>query len=440
MANIGIIGHPMISGIIEEVMHKYFKDVVTTKIDLVHINQVQSLVQYLQSQQDYFDGFIFTGKIPYDIMNHTMHSKNPWVYVEQNQSQLQRTLLQATLTTDYDPLNISLDSYDKKTITNTYQDIGIGEGEYIAFVSELDIFDDDFLTDLVDFHVYNYKQHKVSLCVTGISSVYEALQDEGIPSMLLTPTSEVIKQTVNHLLLKMRSQINDNSRIVVLSIEIDLLNEYSLINENEYQLMTEKTKVTEKVYWFAQSIQATVIEIGKRGYLLFSTKNILEYETNNLQKITLLNKIERQTESTISMGIGYGVTAREANYSATLGMHRAKKRGGNQCFVVDSGAYYGPIFPDTELEETPINIDKTFNRISEKTGVGIDTIFKLHCIIDQQSKNTFTPKELADALDITLRSINRLLEKFEDAGYMKVVGKRVVGGAGRPSRIVELKL
>ncbi len=438
MLKIGLVGPSKSIVTIETYVHKYFEDVKTIKVEMATTEQIPNIIQYMQVQESYFDGVIFTGKIPYDLINHAIYSKNPWVYIEKNHNHLQRILLEIALTTTYDPLNISVDCYDEKTLLKSYDEVKIPRKNLKYYLKESDIFNPNFLEDIKQFHRYNYYQNNVSVCITEITSIYEDLIKEKVPCFLLSPTKDDIKSTIKQLELKMRSAIDEKSQIVVLAIEIDLPNEYSIIYENEYQIMSEKAKVTDKVYLFAQRIQATVLEIGTRGYLLFSTKNILEFETNNLQYISLLDEIAISSTNTISMGIGYGVTAREANYNANLGMHRAKNSIGNICYAVNDGIYTGPITDAPIKDRDIVKIDENYLQISEITGISIDTIFRIQCFIDQHKKEYCTPKELADYLEVSKRSVNRILEKLELAGFMTIVGKKSQGGAGRPSRIVKI--
>lgn len=436
---IGIVGPMKWIIVIEKCLKEYYQNVKTTRIELATLEQVPNIIQYLHVQESYFDGIIFSGKIPYDIINHAMHSKNAWIYIERNHHHLQRVLLEIALNKQYDPLNISLDCYDEKTLLKSFDEINISKDKLRYFLEIANIYKPTFIEDLKQFHRNNFYQNKVSVCITEITSIYEDLTSEGIPCFLSAPTKNDIKNTIKQLEMKMRSRVNEQSQIVVLAIEIDLPNEYSMIYENEYQIMSEKTKVTDKVYLFAQRIQATVIEIGTRGYLLFSTKNILEFETKNLEYISLLENIASYTTNTISMGIGYGITAREANYNANLGMHKSKKSSGNICYAVNDGKFIGPITSAPPSKENEIiKIDEKYLKISELTGVSIDTIFRIQCFIDQHKNEYCTPIELAEFLEISKRSVNRILEKLGDAGYMKIVGKKSQIGAGRPSRIVKI--
>ena len=183
-----------------------------------------------------------------------------------------------------------------------------------------------------------------------------------------------------------------------------------------------------------------MVEVGLRQYLLFCTKSILETETQNFQNLFILSDVSKNTSSTISIGIGYGITVREAKYNAQKGMKKAINSNGDKAFIVYNKKVIGPIVStEKKLENnTQLFIDEKYNLIASNTNISVNTIFKLHCIIDETKKKTFTSLELANHLDITPRSMNRIINKLESNNYSKIIGKKVISKAGRPSRIIEL--
>jgi len=438
MKRIGIIGHIDNIKRIQLVIDESFPNIDGYHIEINEMHQIQTTVNYLKEHINDFDGIIFTGKILYDIMNHNMHSQNPWVYIENDESQLQRNLLEASLKHNMDITRISIDSYSEDTVKTLYEDFGLGYGQYFAHVSKIDIFNVALLDNLFNFHLNNHLSHPDLISITGISTVYERLQSHNVPSMLLRPNVNAIKNKLYDLLEKIRIENMIISQIVVISIEIDISNEYDLISENEYSIMLQKTKITEEVYKFAQRIQAAVIETEK-NYLLFTTKQIVEFETKNLRELSILSSMKNKTNNTISVGIGFGITAREAKSNAIIGKNKALKMGGNQCFVVYDRKRMERI---TQLDKAANNnispLDLSYKDISEKSGVSINNIYKLKCIIDIYKKDTFTSLELSEEFGNSLRSMNRIIEKLEQAGYIEIVGKEIVGKAGRPSRILKL--
>ena len=437
---LGLVGHKKSIQKIKNVIDKSFSNINTIDIDFVDVDQIPTLVAYLKSLERNLDGIMFTGNIPYEYMNKAMISKTPWVYIERTHSQLTRALLKASYVYKYDILNVSIDSYDTKLVNSVYHDIGILNN--LSHVYSLDNIkiDSDLLNRLKSFHVENYVLNNVTFCMTGITSIYEFLVDKKIPCVLIEATDSLIKETVQTIIYKHKTKISQERHIVALSVEIDSQNEFSVINENEYQVMLNKMKVTEEIYKFAQKIQAAVVELGFKGYLLFSTKNILENETNELKKIDLLKDVGKNTNYTISLGIGYGVTAREAKYNANLGMIRAFKTGGNKAYVVENGKYLGPIYYEKNTNKQYEIIDSNYRKIADETGLSVNKIFSLCCIVEQHKKDYFTSSELADYLNLSNRSVNRIINKLEVNNYAKIIGKRVVSKAGRPSRIIKLVL
>lgn len=434
--NLAIVGHTITIETIRKVVQTYYKDIQLIEVEFNSSEDVDRVSGYLKVIESEVDGVIFTGKIPYNLLNATMVSHTPWVYIDQNYSQLQRTLLEGVVHHGYDITKASIDSFSLEVVFNAYKEIQLYNEDLDLKVSNHDIFDPHFLDKLKNFHIENIRNHKSYFCLTGITSIYEALSAEGIPCLWLRPTVDTIKNTIESLKLRKKSQISAEREIVVLSVEPDLPDEYALVNENEYQLRLQKNKLAELVTLFAQKIQGAVVETGNRGYLIFSTRNILESETKGLTQVSLLEEVSKSIGSTISMGIGFGTTAREAKYHAVQGMYRARKHGGHQAFVVTDYNYVGSIKPT--IKEVAITKDDGLLNIADRTGISFNTIYKLHCIVAENKRNRFTPKELSQLLGNSIRSTNRLLEKLEEASLIQITGRQIVGKAGRPSRIFRL--
>ena len=53
----------------------------------------------------------------------------------------------------------------------------------------------------------------------------------------------------------------------------------------------------------------------------------------------------------------------------------------------------------------------------------------------KHQKFIYTAEELAQTLNITLRSANRILLKWLDAGLVDIIGEEKVAHRGRPKRI-----
>ena len=438
MLIIAVIGHNRIIEPIVNSIKSNFADIETIKIEFIDMEMKNAAIEYLKSQMNKIDGIVYTGRIPYEIVNICMDISIPQVYIRHDSSVLMQTLLEAEMNENYDIKKVSCDSYSLKDMLSVYKGFGLAENQLMLKTAPK-IKPDNMIAELYDFHKNSYEGEEISFCITGISKVFEKLAEENIPVFLLRPTAESVKSGLKELISGINAIADSESQIVVISMEIDLPGEYNLVHENEYRLMLEKTRVTEQVYMFAEKIQAAVVEVGAHNYLLFSTRKIFEAATSQSLSLPVLKAVNENSVHTLSVGVGYGKTAREAKHNAALGLNRALLKGGNQAYLVNEGAFSSPIYPDENNgagENTITN--PLFTVISEKTGISINNIYRFHYIKEKTKKDCFTSAELAEEFGNTRRSINRIIEKLESAGYAKIEGTRMMSDTGRPTRIIRL--
>ena len=125
---LGIIGHSRSITIINKIIDEYFKNITYNNIKFENIDEVPIIIQSIKYQEDNLDALLFTGIIPYNIINSSMISSIPWVYIPTSESQLLTALLKASLINNYDIKRLSIDSYDRDEVNKIYKDIGYNKG------------------------------------------------------------------------------------------------------------------------------------------------------------------------------------------------------------------------------------------------------------------------------------------------------------------------
>lgn len=395
----------------------------------------------IEQHQAYLDVILFAGATPLSYAAKHLKQIIPWESVPRSGSSLLRVLLNIMLSNKYDICRISSDLYDSSQLYEAYEEIGLTKDRLQVYTANKTPDADDYVDYVSAFHEQYYLRNQVSCCITALSNVHKRLTAKNIPCFRVDPTADIIRQTLHKIQLNYLLHVSQQSQIVALYIQIDSANEYSLLHDSEYQYIIDKTNVTREIYLFAQRIQAAVIEVGLREFLLFSTKQLLESVTNNFEKIDLLQTVRKNTSSTLSVGVGYGETAQKAKINASIGMARASKLGGDTAIIVYSdNQIIGPIRTSEPIQQegSSHKIDKKFLAVSEKSGISVNTVFQLHSIIEQQGKSRFTTSELAELSGVTLRTMNRIIAKLIVHGFCFEVGKRILTNAGRPSRIIEI--
>lgn len=437
---LGIVGPAKFVDKINAIVEADFCQIEPQKICYREYIEAPDLVEKYASS---LDAILFSGFTPFAYAEKHLKPTVPWEFIPRSPHSLVQTLLKFTLSQKETCYKLSSDLYTTQHLRQIFQEIEIPQERFHIFSLPLKKIDSSYMSYVYNFHVENYQVHHVSCCITAYYQIYERLAEANIPCVIVEPTAALIREILHKVQLKYQIHVSQQSQIIAVCIHIDSPDEYSLLSEDDYQYIIEKTKVTREIYLFAQQIQAAVIETGNQDYLLFATKEMIETTTDHFTKIDFLDRVISHTISTVSIGIGYGKTAREAKKNAAVGMMRAAHLGGSRAFIVyNDNKIVGPLL--ASAKEHPLNetasVDQSFLNIAEKTEISVNTVFRLHGIIASQGKNRFTARELASLLGVTLRTMNRILAKLTHHGFCYEVGKRVVNKAGRPSRIIELAL
>ncbi len=425
--NINLIGYKYNVDFVNEVIRKNFKELTVHKIYIEDRHNLEDIKLYIKQNHAKYDAIIFTEKNIYTMLNSSIHSKKPWLYLENNEDNLKTALLKADFNIDV----LSIDSYNASTVEKLYTAI---EHNYaMVFISDINELSENYNEKLLDFHIKHHKLYHTS-ALTSVEYVYDKLVKENIPAILINLSESLVINSIYSLLEKIKYESISVNQIAVIAIEKDVSSSYDLYNDNEYAAILEKTKLTEEILKFAFHIQAAVTEYEK-SYFLFTTRKILEFETNNLRDLRSIEKIIKHIDHTINIGIGFGTTAREAKANSVIGKNKGLSMEGNQLFIVRKKDSIQRIkFNDVKKEE----FNEEYQSIAEKTGISINNIYKLRYIMDIYKKDTFTSVELSKEFSNSTRSMNRIIEKLIRNNYAKVIGKRIINDVGRPSRVIKI--
>lgn len=435
---IGILGPKSSIDYINKIISRDYPNIRT---ELLEYKVYTEIIEIINKKENKYDALLFSGTTPYKYASLKLKNKIIWEYIPRRGSSLLATLFEAKQIYDYDIKNISIDSYKKETLFESYEEIGYIKSDLDIYISNDKISESDYMEYLYNFHKNLYLTKKVSCCITGLEKVHNKLSEENIPNVKIKHTSNIIREIVKRLILKDSLVKTKGSQIVVISVKQDNISNYSIQFEDEYITAINRMNIEEEVYFFAKKIQGAVMEMSNNHFLIFSTKKQIENETYNLTKFSLLNNVKENTNSTVSIGIGYGHTALEAKTNALNGTRKAEKAGGNNAYILcGNDKIIGPVYGIRGKNQIDKKIDDELLDLSNNTKIGINTLYKLKNIVKMYNIEDTTSRELAQLYGVTLRSMNRILSRLEDHGYVEIVGKKKLSKKGRPSRIIRLKL
>ncbi|WP_455542352.1 hypothetical protein, partial [Intestinibacter sp.] len=388
---VALLAPIFIAEVTEKIVHEQISYVdLTTYI----FDDFTGIVDIVKEIQPNYDGIIFAGILSYYFVKDIVKEETIWEYFPLHESCVLNVLFQAQHFNG-NINSISIDTYSMSNIKEIYDMTGITFDDIPVKLFDLDLKNlETFNERALEFHKKNLEDDKNICIITALSKVHDILNSENIINYMARPTENVIKDTFQKLFLRYTAKKNKNSQVVSISIQIDLPSEYSLISKNEYYYIKEKNKLSELIYEFAQKIEAAVVEVSFNTFLMFTTKEILERETNNFKNISILDYISENSLHIVSMGVGYGETAGDAKYNANSAMTKAKDYNQNTAFVIyEDDQIIGPIYNNIKNIDNSLE-DKILD-ISFNTNISVNKVLAIYNAVDKYKIKQFTTSELA---------------------------------------------
>lgn len=397
--------------------------------------------QIVEKYEQSCDGLLFTGQTPYSYVSSLLHPTKPWEYLPRNTLSTMCALLKAGLV--YGNIhNISLDGFNDtllKTICEELRDVPSSIHFYNA---TFDITASDYSEQVVKHHISKFRQGDVDICLTGIQYVYKILQEQRIPSIKINPNFALAQQKLELLLLKHKIFHSEKNLPAIIAIQPVFQLDYNTYGQSEIQLTRIRSLLSETIYYYAQKLSAAVFPATDNCYYLSCKADTIDVETNHFtsMKELLQNNITSPLLDKLAIGIGIGTTSLTAKYAANRALQKSLSSTHSCCYVIDAQNHIsGPLTTATSQKDKN-SLNSNLDKISKHTTIGLPTLQKLEQVLQQYKVKNITPTELAFYCNMPLRSMNRLLQKLEDYGYVSLVGKAPQLGSGRPRRIIKIDL
>lgn len=407
--------------------------------------------------QDKLDGIIFTGYLPYAHACRQTTPSIPWEYMSRTIGSVLGALLNASYNCNCDLCKITYDlqeDADGGLLTCICSEAGIPKEKLEICFFESKRYaqsnSEEYSEKVAAFHQNNLALGKANICLTGMDSVRKTLEKAGYHAFWMKPTVESIHEQINKLVLRCRmehvTQINEMYKPVVLAIYTEIRPGNISVERSEFARHRTSSNIADCIYTFAQRIAAAVeYHEGGTSYL-YTTNGELEASESSPNITKLCRNIQRISGvNSLSVGVGMGTTHGLAKSGAEKGVRIARLRNATCYYIINqngkSERVAGPFIIKKENEKLP-NLKKSefLEEVSRNSGLGMNTLQLLCDTIDQYGLDVTTAGELAQKCELTGSNINRILNKLETAGYLETVGTQPLEGAGRPKKLIRLRL
>lgn len=395
--------------------------------------EAASIADSLQKEGE-ADAILFSGPTSYHYAKRRIIATIPWAYLPYSRVAAFQACLEGIAIFKSDLKALSVDQFDHNLLREALEEVGIRDSVIIR--AGIDAEEDRFEKKLLDFHRNCYRQGRVSLCVTSMEHIAEPLRAEGIPCVRIYPVKEVLQEQIYRLQILHLSAKKNQGRMAVIAIQLNYVSfdEQNLMFQEWEQLQCQN-EYRKNVYSLAQRMEAAVFSGDGNHFFIVTSKNYLMNVFLKDSTYWEFGQLGRRfPDNRIYIGIGIGNTTLEAKSRAMMALNRsASGHSGKSYMIEEENKTIELLFPGENSAELP-----SLSFLAQRLHLSTATLGKLSETLETCGKE-MDAATLAEKLQISVRSANRMMAHLEKEGYAAVVGKQS-SGRGRPSRILRIEL
>lgn len=437
---LAVVGHRSSVEEIKEIVANTFENIETVGIEMASDEMTGEAVKVLRGLLPKLDGVLYTRNEPYKlIVSRLDHGGVLARYVDVDAASFVQSLLIASLNYNADIYRVSVDTLDYTTVMKTYDSLEVDMERVRPVMVSVDTNARHFVDATAQAHRESYRNGLCSICITNIRNVQDTLAAEGIPCVLMTPSPDNYINEIRRLMFHWQVEEKTKQNTVVMRIRAELSGDYYLNRKTMVQNVLDLSKLSEAIVMFAQMISGAYARMGEQDFIIVCSYEELSEATDKFSHIDLLAEVYSSTPYRLAVGIGAGINLQKALANAELGTQRAWAEGCNRAYLVfTEGRSIGPIQPNELLHITHDQIDRQLTKAAQDCALSTNTVSKIDTFVRRKNNGSFITADLAEELCVSFRTAARIVEKLEKNGYAVEIGRTVINGRGRPTRVFRL--
>ncbi|WP_055668915.1 hypothetical protein [Desnuesiella massiliensis] len=432
--NIAVLGpKDLVSKTIEEGMN--FQDLNLK--DYGYGNESQTLM-LAEKAQEHENILLFTGPIPYYMARNSDLIKIPMIYVSYSGTAFYKVLFSYLEQIKWDntkTIRFSIDTIHEALVEEMLEELGIYD--YKIYVKEYE----DYITteEIIEYHNKLYNEGKTDVAITCLTSAYDKLIGMNIPTYRITPTVNCIREALRLAKTEAKNVKSMKGQLCIGILKISNWNEMNTYVPSEYTQQRLRLNLMEMFIDFCEKIKASMKIVNEDEYIFYATRGAIEDITENYKYMPIIKEVNDSLPFKISIGLGFGYTANQAEQNSQEAIKYCGTFNKNCCYVVmEDGMVMGPLERGKNIEFYSRSEDEALLKLAEKSKVSVGTLNKIVGLTKALNKDVITANDIADTMNITLRSARRILSALEEADIAKVVGEEQPAGRGRPRQIFKI--
>lgn len=431
---IGVVGPP---DLVETVMSVAAAEPVADGCTLVPISYAreQEAVDLVAAAQERVEAFCFTGPVPYDLTDAAGVLHRPASVIPLAGEALYRALLQVAVRPGADVRRISVDTLAVPQVREAYLELGLDAAD----VRTRPYAAGDGAREAVQFHLDQHSAGDTCAALTCRRAVYDELVAHEVPAFRIVPTRHSIRSALMTAALLASGSRAEHSRLALCVVEVDQVDPAGRATPSTHWMQELRLNLHRVLLGQAQQLHATLVPLTPDQYLLVTTFGDLEAATDGFRTAPLLDEVDEQLGLRVSVGIGAGRSAHDAELAAYQALAQARSRGGHRVMVLgEDDVLLALPRPDSALRQFDAQADPSSDGAA---GSGSPqqstrrTLEKLRAALGETSGHAVVDAaQAADLLAVSPRTARRLLQTLLDERLAWPVASDGGAARGRPRR------
>lgn len=376
---------------------------------------------------DRVDVLLFAGPLPYDLAIAAGDLSVPALYVPTGGPALQAVLARALHENSFNPARISIDSMTKRDVADCYAEAGLSA----ARVRTLPYRETLRPADYLEFHRSQFREGRTKGAVTTIPTVAQSLRDGDIPSLMMAPSTQTLRESLRAAILTGSGARLAESRIAIVIVQVPESALPSRGSPAQYWFQELRLALHRELLHDARRMDAIVLPHDQSSFLVVTTLGALQAATDGLESAPFLARAREALELDLNVGVGLGRSTLEAQNNA----YRAVGMGtgdGDLAYLVGS--------QDLVLKLPATGAAQRGTGTPPRDPKLLETLQALVDALDASGDETrvVDAEQAAGILGITLRTARRTLRMLVDAGLAWPMPPPRSKKVGRPPLVYQL--
>jgi hypothetical protein len=378
------------------------------------------------------DVCLFGGPLPHDVAVSHGDLPVPATYIPVGGSALYATLLRAVVGDVLDPERVTIDSVSVSEVEAAYGEVGLAPSR----ISVLPYDNPESARGFLEFHQSAFEDGSSSGAITTVPSIAAALGEAGVPTLTMRATVVMLRNALHTAALMGSGFRLEESRIVTMIVRVPAKLVPVHASPSNYWYQELKLSLQRELLREARSMDAAVLPRDEQSFLVITTMGSLTAATDELTVAPFLGRVAESLNVDVELGIGLGRSTREAESNAQTAVDKAassRQAAATHAFLVG---------PHETIVELPARRRSTTPKPAppahDRKAVEALRTLAAKLADEHDSERVVDAEQVAQMLDVTLRTARRTLQLLVDEGLAWPMPPARSSKIGRPPRPYQL--